>query len=160
MRQFFYGDDNMAEIKNFLIRTSSLLLAAVFLMTAGMFTLPLSETDAAVMRNQGGIYLNEALSRTSVNGFLESRQQWQMTLDNYSVTDYYLGTPFSDWAYGASPYGDKWQCNECYGNIMTPLGGNSVAIEWDHEIDNLDKCESDVSPYEEILKKESKQDER
>ena len=126
MRQFFYGDDNMAERKNFLIRTSSLLLAAVFLMTAGMFTLPLSETDAAVMRNQGGIYLNEALSRTSVNGFLESRQQWQMTLDNYSVTDYYLGTPFSDWAYGASPYGDKWQFNEGYGNIMTPLGGNSV----------------------------------
>lgn len=44
--------------------------------------------------------------------------------------------------------------------VYRALGGNSVAIEWDHEIDNLDKCESDVSPYEEILKKEVKQDER
>lgn len=44
--------------------------------------------------------------------------------------------------------------------VYRALGGNSVAIEWDHEIDNLDKCESDVSPYEEILKKEAKQDER
>lgn len=44
--------------------------------------------------------------------------------------------------------------------VYRALGGNSVAIEWDHEIDDLDKCESDVSPYEEILKKEAKQDER
>lgn len=44
--------------------------------------------------------------------------------------------------------------------VYRALGGNSVAIEWDHEIDDLDKCESDVSPYEEILKKEVKQDER
>ena len=44
--------------------------------------------------------------------------------------------------------------------VYRALGGNSIAIEWDHDIDELEKCESDVSPYEEILKKESKRDER
>ena len=39
--------------------------------------------------------------------------------------------------------------------VYRALGGNSIAIEWDHEIDDLDKCESDVSPYEEMLKKRS-----
>ena len=39
------------------------------------------------------------------------------------------------------------------------LAGNSIAIEWDHDIDELEKCESDVSPYEEMLKKEAGQDE-
>lgn len=36
--------------------------------------------------------------------------------------------------------------------VYKMLGGNSIAIEWDHEIDELEKCESDVSPYEEMLK--------
>ena len=45
-------------------------------------------------------------------------------------------------------------------SVYRALGGNSIAIEWDHDIDELEKCESDVSPYEEILKKEAKQDER
>ena len=40
-------------------------------------------------------------------------------------------------------------------SVYRALGGNSIAIEWDHEIDELDKCESDVSPYEEMLKKRS-----
>lgn len=40
--------------------------------------------------------------------------------------------------------------------VYRALGGNSIAIEWDHEIDELEKCESDVSPYEEMLKKRSK----
>ena len=39
--------------------------------------------------------------------------------------------------------------------VYRALGGNSIAIQWDHEIDELDKCESDVSPYEEMLKKRS-----
>lgn len=39
--------------------------------------------------------------------------------------------------------------------VYRALGGNSIAIEWDHEIDEIDKCESDVSPYEEMLKKRS-----
>ena len=39
--------------------------------------------------------------------------------------------------------------------VYRALGGNYIAIEWDHEIDELDKCESDVSPYEEMLKKRS-----
>lgn len=39
--------------------------------------------------------------------------------------------------------------------VYRALGGNSIAIEWDHEIDELDKCESDVSPYEEMLKNRS-----
>ena len=43
--------------------------------------------------------------------------------------------------------------------VYRALGGNSIAIEWDHEIDELDKCESDVSPYEEMLKKEAGHDE-
>lgn len=37
-------------------------------------------------------------------------------------------------------------------SVYRALGGNSIAIEWDREIDELDKCESDVSPYEEMLK--------
>lgn len=44
-------------------------------------------------------------------------------------------------------------------SVYRALGGNSIAIEWDREIDELDKCESDVSPYEEMLKKETGQDE-
>lgn len=44
-------------------------------------------------------------------------------------------------------------------SVYRALGGNSIAIEWDREIDELDKCESDVSPYEEMLKKEAGQDE-
>ena len=32
------------------------------------------------------------------------------------------------------------------------LGGNSIALEWDEDIDRLEKCESDVSPYEAMLK--------
>ena len=43
--------------------------------------------------------------------------------------------------------------------VYRALGGNSIAIEWDHEIDEIDKCESDVSPYEEMLKKEAGHDE-
>lgn len=39
--------------------------------------------------------------------------------------------------------------------VYRALGGNSIAIEWDHNIDDLEKCESDVSPYEEMLKKRS-----
>ena len=44
-------------------------------------------------------------------------------------------------------------------NVYRALGGNSIAIEWDHDIDELEKCESDVSPYEEMLKKEAGHDE-
>ena len=40
-------------------------------------------------------------------------------------------------------------------NVYRALGGNSIAIEWDHDVDELEKCESDVSPYEEMLKKRS-----
>lgn len=40
-------------------------------------------------------------------------------------------------------------------SVYRALGGNSIAIEWDHDIDELEKCESDVSPYEEMLKKEA-----
>lgn len=44
-------------------------------------------------------------------------------------------------------------------SVYRALGGNSIAIEWDHDIDDIEKCESDVSPYEEILKKEAGHDE-
>lgn len=40
-------------------------------------------------------------------------------------------------------------------SVYRALGGNSIAVEWDHDIDDLEKCESDVSPYEEMLKKRS-----
>lgn len=43
--------------------------------------------------------------------------------------------------------------------VYKSLGGNSIAIEWDHDIEKLEKCESDVSPYEEMLKKEAGHDE-
>ena len=32
------------------------------------------------------------------------------------------------------------------------LGGNSIALEWDEDIDRLEECESDLSPYEAMLK--------
>ncbi len=39
------------------------------------------------------------------------------------------------------------------------LGGNSIALEWDEDIDKLEKCESDVSPYEAMLKKRNQRSE-
>lgn len=39
--------------------------------------------------------------------------------------------------------------------VYRTLDGNSIAVEWDRDIDNLEKCETDVSPYEEMLKKRS-----
>lgn len=43
--------------------------------------------------------------------------------------------------------------------VYRTLDGNSIAVEWDRDIDNLEKCETDVSPYEEMLKKEAGHDE-
>lgn len=40
--------------------------------------------------------------------------------------------------------------------VYRALGGNSIAIEWDKEIDELEKCDSDVSPYELMLKRKNK----
>lgn len=40
--------------------------------------------------------------------------------------------------------------------VYRALGGNSIAIEWDKEIDDLEKCDSDVSPYELMLKRKNK----
>ena len=41
-------------------------------------------------------------------------------------------------------------------NIYTELGGNSVAVEWDEDIDRMEKCESasEMSIYEAMLKKQ------
>lgn len=39
--------------------------------------------------------------------------------------------------------------------VYRALGGNSIALEWDKEIDELEKCDSDVSPYELILKRKN-----
>ena len=55
---------------------------------------------------------------------------------------------------GRISYGQYQNWKDIFG-VYRALGGNSIAIEWDHEIDELDKCESDVSPYEEMLKKRS-----
>ena len=42
--------------------------------------------------------------------------------------------------------------------VYTELGGNSVAIEWDDDIDRMEKCEStsEMSVYEEMLKNSMK----
>lgn len=42
--------------------------------------------------------------------------------------------------------------------VYRALGGNSIAIEWDKEIDDLEKCDSDVSPYELMLKRKNKEE--
>lgn len=36
--------------------------------------------------------------------------------------------------------------------VYRTLGGNSIALEWDEDIDQLEKCDSDISPYEAMLK--------
>lgn len=38
--------------------------------------------------------------------------------------------------------------------VYTELGGNSVAVEWDEDIDRMEKCESasEMSAYETMLK--------
>lgn len=38
--------------------------------------------------------------------------------------------------------------------VYTELGGNSVAVEWDEDIDRMEKCESasEMSAYETLLK--------
>ena len=116
----------MMDRKNGFLRTAALFMSAVIISGSGAFAVPSLEAEAAVMKNQDGVYLNEALSSAGDGSFTESRDQWLMTLDKYSVTDFYIGTPFSDWAYAASPYGDKWQFNEGYGWIMDKYGGDEV----------------------------------
>ena len=116
----------MKDWNNGFLRTAALFMSAVIISGSGAFAAPSLEAEAAVMQNQDGVYFNEALSRAGGGSFTESRDQWLMTLDKYSVTDYYIGTPFSDWAYAASPYGDKWQFDEGYGWIMDQYGGDDV----------------------------------
>ena len=36
--------------------------------------------------------------------------------------------------------------------VYRTLGGNSIALKWDEDIDQLEKCDSDISPYEAMLK--------
>ena len=52
---------------------------------------------------------------------------------------------------GKSSYSQYQNWKDIFG-VYKALGGNSIAIEWDHDIEKLEKCESDVSPYEEMLK--------
>lgn len=40
-------------------------------------------------------------------------------------------------------------------SVYRALDGNSIALEWNKDIESLEKCETDVSPYEEMLKKEA-----
>ena len=35
--------------------------------------------------------------------------------------------------------------------VYRALDGNSIAIEWNEDIKELEKCESDISPYEAML---------
>ena len=116
----------MKDWKDGFLHTAALFMSSVIIAGSGAFAVPSLEAEAAVMQNQDGVYLNEALSRAGGGSFIESREQWAMTLDKYSITDYYLGTPFSDWAYAASPYGDKWQFDEGYGWIMDQYGGDET----------------------------------
>ena len=41
--------------------------------------------------------------------------------------------------------------------VYRALGGNSLAIDWDDDIEKLEKCDSDISPYEVMLKKKIQQ---
>ena len=87
----------MMDRKNGFLRTAALFMSAVIITGSGAFAVPSLEAEAAVMKNQDGVYLNEALSCSGNGNFTESRDQWLMTLDKYSVTDFYIGTPFKEY---------------------------------------------------------------
>ena len=82
------------------------------------------KTDAAYLNDQSGVYLSEAFSIAGGNRFYESRSQWIDFLNSYSTSNYYLGTPFDNWLYSASPRGDKWQLNEGFSYNIVNGGGS------------------------------------
>lgn len=99
------------------------LLTALMIVTF----IPFQRADAAEMKNADGLYFNEALTAAGAGSVTESLEYWQDFLESFSAGDYYLGTPYSEWLYAASPNGDKWQYREGYGDTLNQFGGTDEA---------------------------------
>ena len=87
------------------------------------------------MKNEDGVYFNEALKAAGNNSAAVSPAQWQSFLNEYSLTEYYTGTPYSLSIYSASPKGDNWQYKEFsspadYGITADNGGMESMGFVW------------------------------
>ena len=104
-------------------RACSLLISAV-LTVCPMFP-SASAANAAELRNADGVYLCEAFNIAGGNFYNEPRSQWINFLDKYSASDYYIGTPYDEWLYSASPRGDKWHLDDGYASYIIEGGGSA-----------------------------------
>lgn len=105
-------------------RALSLLLSIAITFTCVCSLQPHFSASAAELHNPDGVYLCEAFNIAGGNFYNEPRSQWIRFLDKYSCTDYYIGTPYDEWLYSASPRGDKWQLEEGYTSYITDGGGS------------------------------------
>lgn len=86
---------------------------------------PVPNSNAAEPSVSDGVYLCEAFNIAGGNFYTEARSQWINFLDKYSASDYYIGTPYDEWLYSASPRGDKWQLEEGYSSYIISGGGSA-----------------------------------
>ena len=117
--------------------TFSFLLSLIIAVTYIVLPESSFSSRAAVLYNPNGTYLSEAFNIAGGNFYNQPRSQWISFLDSCSKSDYYLGTPYDDWLYSASPRGDKWQISEGCGDDIVQGGGsyelggmNSTGFIW------------------------------
>ena len=104
-------------------RVCSLLASAALIIGCGAAPAPAAK--AAELSSQNDVYLCEAFNIAGGNFYTEPRSQWIKFLDKYSASDYYIGTPYDEWLYSASPQGDKWQLDEGYSSYIISGGGSA-----------------------------------
>ncbi|MBQ8961511.1 MAG: hypothetical protein IJ071_09935 [Ruminococcus sp.] len=116
----------MYRARKMIQRSFTVIMAVIFFFTGSIIRQPELDTfAAAAMKNPSGVYLNAALVKAGAGSVVEPLEDWQNFLDKFSSTDYYVGTPYSEWLYAASPKGDKWQYNEGYGSTVNYYGGTT-----------------------------------
>lgn len=113
----------MSGMKKLPSKPLSALISMVLLV--GGSILPVPEASAAELCNADGVYLCEAFNIAGGSFYNEPRSQWINFLDKYSSSDYYIGTPYDEWLYSASPRGDKWQLEEGYSSYIISGGGSA-----------------------------------
>lgn len=108
-----------------LSKAAALLITIAVIFTCGILPENFIRANAAVLYNTDGVYLSEAFNIAGGNLYHEPRSQWTAFIDEYSANAYYIGTPFDDWLYSASPRGDKWQIEEGYSQPLISGGGSA-----------------------------------
>ena len=115
----------MTNSRKYFNKTIAIFVSFILILTCGIFPTPLLRAETASLCNPNGVYLCEAFNIAGGNLYNQPRSQWIKFLDKYSANDYYLGTPFDDWLYSASPRGDRWQLDEGYSYSITSGGGSA-----------------------------------